>query len=369
MEKVFYSLGPENPELSTFCRYVTGGKAKVIFIDSETKLSESEKQKLIKKSRFIDFSHSLFREKNSKCFYGENEIHSIRIADEIIEPESDTHLPRNVQKKAENSDERLDTFIKNDPSFSIMIGNCESIKQVKRKIFSVKDRRCKVLFIGESGTGKTTAAEVLHKAGPDRNTDMIHLNVGSLQKDLVESTLFGSVKGAFTDAVDRTGLIPLAKNGMIFLDEIGEMPLDCQAKLLRVLDEGKFRRVGSDREEKTDARFVFATNKDLKELVKHKLFREDLYWRIAEFVIEIPPLRKRKEDLMMFADFFLKDINQREMLNKVLSESAKEKILEYDWPGNLRELKACLKIAAILSPEDVIKPQDIEFIWKQDPEP
>ncbi|MCR5614274.1 sigma-54-dependent transcriptional regulator [Treponema sp.] len=257
----------------------------------------------------------------------------------------------------------IDRKIQQNPAYSILVGQSELIKKVKRDIYFVKDKDCKVLFAGESGTGKSLAARVLHNVSQYGNKRFVNVNVGALHREMIETTLFGSVKGAYTDAQDRKGLISMASGGTLFMDEIGELPLSCQPQLLHALDCGSYRRVGSDKEELASTRFVFATNSNLKKLVSRKKFREDLYWRIAEFVIEIPALRERKEDIIQIAESFLAELNEQDYKNrKYLCPDAKDKLLSYNWPGNIRELRTCLKIATIYSKGDKIEASDIRFV-------
>lgn len=257
----------------------------------------------------------------------------------------------------------IDRQIEQDKVFCRLIGQSEKTKLLKRDIFCIKDKRCKVLISGESGTGKSLLAHVIHESSPVKNSQFVSVNVGALQKDLIESTLFGSVKGAFTDAVDRKGLMSLADGGTLFLDEISELPFSCQAKLLRAIDEGIYRKVGSDKEEKVNCRFICATNQNLKDLIKKKLFREDLYYRIAEFCINVVPLRERKEDILILAEHFLYEANLKSNLDKkYFSTEAKEKLLQYDWPGNIRELRTAVNVSIIYSQQTKILPCDIQFI-------
>ena len=360
MEKVYYSLNQDDPELSAFCRYLVDESPRMVFLNQEKNISDAEKKKIIANATFADFSYSLFRDRKNVNLYKDLPVNSINYLSDFIEAESDK-TPSQHKKIKKAFGEEFDEEIQKNRAFSSIIGHCEQIKQLKRKIYYVKDKECKVLFLGKSGTGKSSAVHALHKAGIYKDRKLVSLNVGALQKDLVETTLFGSVKGAFTDATDRKGLIALAEDGIIFLDEIGEMPLQCQTKLLRIFDEGIYRKVGSDKEEKTSARFVFATNKDLKQMVKEKQFREDLYWRIAEFVVEIPPLKERREDILLIADYFLDLINIKDRSRKFLSKDARDKLLCYDWPGNIRELQTCIKMATIYSSKDEIAASEISF--------
>lgn len=260
------------------------------------------------------------------------------------------------------NDELIDKEIEKNPVISRIIGRSERIKKLRRSIFCVKDKNCKILITGESGTGKSLAAHILHDSGLLKDKQLISVNVGAIQKDLIESTLFGSVRGAFTDAVDRKGLMTLADGGVLFLDEIAELPLSCQPKLLRVIEEGVYRRVGSDREEKIDCNFIFATNQNLKDLVRKKRFREDLYYRIAEFRIEVPSLRERKEDILLLAEYFLQESNSKSNIEKkYFTEEAKQRLLSYDWPGNIRELRTVVNVSTIYSQSEKILPGNIIF--------
>lgn len=287
------------------------------------------------------------------------------LRDQISEDSEAEQLFSDKSQKSSvrTKEDLIDSEIENSRIFEKLIGQSDRLKKLKRDIFCVKDKNCKVLIYGESGTGKSLVAHLIHESGPLKDRQLVSVNVGALQKDLIESTLFGSVKGAFTDAVDRKGLMSLADRGILFLDEIAELPVSCQAKLLRAIDEGVYRKVGSDKEEKVSCRFIFATNQNLKELVKSKLFREDLYYRIAEFCINVPSLRERKEDILLLAEYFLKESNSKSHLDKkYFTKEAKEKLLQYDWPGNIRELKTAVNVSTIYSHGTKILPGDIQFI-------
>lgn len=297
-------------------------------------------------------------------FQNENKNFNI-LRDQISEDLESEQLFADKSQKSlvRTKEELIDSEIENSRIFEKLIGQSENLRKLKRDIFCVKDKNCKVLIYGESGTGKSLVAHLIHESGPLKDRQLVSVNVGALQKDLIESTLFGSVKGAFTDAIDRKGLMSLADRGTIFLDEIAELPVSCQAKLLRAIDEGVYRKVGSDKEEKVNCRFIFATNQNLKELVKVKLFREDLYYRIAEFCINVPSLRERKEDILLLAEHFLRETNSKSILDKkYFTKEAKEKLLQYDWPGNIRELKTAVNVSTIYSQSSKIFPADIQFI-------
>lgn len=225
-----------------------------------------------------------------------------------------------------------------DPPF---IGRAPSIFELKKQIQLVSDSGIPLLIEGETGTGKEIVARNVHRLSSRRDEPLVIVNCMELPESLLQSELFGHIKGSFTGASrDRVGLIESAKGGTFFLDEIGEMPLSLQAVLLRVLQEKEVRRIGESRHRKVDVNFVFATNRDLTELVKNGKFREDLYFRISGFNLSIPPLRKRREDILLLAQHFLQ--KQAEALGSPspqISTGAAHKLLSYNWPGNVRELK------------------------------
>ncbi len=218
-----------------------------------------------------------------------------------------------------------------------------------------------VAIYGESGTGKEVLARAIHFAGERMENRFVAVNCAGIPPALFESELFGHVKGAFTGADrDREGKFELAQGGTILLDEIGDMPLDLQAKLLRVLEERVFEKVGSNKSIRADFRIIVATNKDLKQLVKEGKFREDLYHRINTFPITLPPLRERKEDIPLLVEYFIAQF--RKELGKRLpgvSQKAMEVLIDYEWPGNIRELKNCLERAAILVEDELIQPEHL----------
>lgn len=208
-----------------------------------------------------------------------------------------------------------------------------------------------VLITGASGTGKELIAHEIHKRSDRSERRMIRVNCSSIPRELYESEFFGHVKGAFTGAVkDRAGRFELAHEGTLFLDEVGEIPLELQSKLLRVLQEGTFERVGDERTRNTDVRIIAATNRDLKREVEEGRFREDLYYRLNVFPIEVPPLRKRKEDIPLLAAHFL-ELNARKLNfpKPKLSHANMNQLQTYDWPGNVRELQNVIERAVITS--------------------
>ena len=227
-----------------------------------------------------------------------------------------------------------------------------------------------VLITGESGTGKELIARAVHDASTRADKSFVTVNCGRLDAHTAESELFGHMQGAFTSAVKaRAGLFELADNGTLFMDEISEMPLDVQVKLLRVLETGTFRRLGGSRDIKVDVRFVFASNKKLTDCVERGSFREDLYHRINLLPIDLPPLRDRKEDILPLALHFLKDFAGRWESEWEITAEALVGLCAYHWPGNIRELKNTIRRACILATEPVISADLLPFATPKAPLP
>ena len=218
-----------------------------------------------------------------------------------------------------------------------------------------------ILISGPSGTGKELFSEQIHKYSARFDRAFIRVNCAAIPENLIESELFGHVKGAFTDAVnDHIGRFELADNGTIFLDEIGELPISMQAKLLRVIQHGTFEKVGSNISEKVDVRIIAATNRKLNEEVESGNFREDLYYRLNVLPLEVPPLKKRREDILTLANHFLEKFNIKNNKNIIgFSSSSVEAMLSYSWPGNIRELENSVERAVIITMSDSIGPQDL----------
>jgi len=239
-----------------------------------------------------------------------------------------------------------------------ILGQSDKIKNIKQQIkeFAKFDSET-VLITGESGCGKELAARALHNISPRSEREFIEINCASIPDTLLESELFGYEKGAFTDAKNRkTGLFERADKGTLFLDEIGEMNLALQAKLLRVIENKKIRRLGSTEEHEINVRIIAATNKDMKQAIANREFREDLYYRLNVLRIEMPALRERDNDVLDFADYFLKMFNGKFNKNiKGFSEEAQRLLLQYDWPGNVRELKNMVERICILQKEPQIE--------------
>jgi len=242
-----------------------------------------------------------------------------------------------------------------------IIGESATIRQVTSLVTRISDGDATVLITGESGTGKELVARAVHQLGPRKDEPFVAVNCGAVPANLLESELFGHVKGAFTDARrDRPGLFVQAGAGTIFLDEIGEMPLDMQVKLLRVLQERRVRPVGGDEEHAFSARVVCATNRDLETEVEENRFRQDLYYRVNVVTIEVPPLRSRGSDVLALATHFLKRIadRSRKTVSGIAPDAAR-KLLDYDWPGNVRELENGMERAVALARSTEITLDDL----------
>ena len=235
----------------------------------------------------------------------------------------------------------------------LLVGDSHPMRQVSHIIRMVGGRRATVLITGESGTGKEVAARALHLAGPRRRGPLVAFNCCAFPENLLEAELFGHVRGAFTGALQsRTGRFERAHGGTLFLDEIGEMPLDLQAKLLRVLQEREFERLGSSETVRVDVRVVAATNCDLRARVEEGRFREDLFYRLNVVPIQMPPLRARPEDIPALAAHFAGRICAAEGIPlKRLTDHALERLRSYSWPGNVRELENAIEVAIALSGE------------------
>lgn len=245
----------------------------------------------------------------------------------------------------------LQNELKSERDFDDIIGDSKALNKVLDQVRQVAETDSTVLIYGESGTGKEAIAHAIHQLSPRKDKALIKVNCGAISQSLVESELFGHVKGAFTSAIsDHRGYFELADGGSIFLDEIGELSLDIQVKLLRVLQEQEIQPVGSSKVITVDVRIIAATNKDLSELVQQKLFRMDLFYRLNVFPITIPPLRQRMEDLPLLIDHFIKVFSAK--LNKRLSgisDKSLKLLQSYAWPGNIRELQNVIERSAILS--------------------
>jgi DNA-binding NtrC family response regulator len=254
-------------------------------------------------------------------------------------------------------------------AFHNLIGKSPSMQEIYAKIEQVADSRTTVLITGESGTGKELVAKAIHYNSSRRDRPFIALNCAALPETLIESELFGHEKGSFTDATARrVGQFELANSGTLFLDEIGDLSATTQAKLLRVLQEREFTRIGGVQSIKVDVRIIAATNKNLDELVRKGLFREDLYYRINVIALYLPPLRNRGEDIALLARHFLaKRIEEEKRPAQDFSKEALELITRYPWPGNVREMENIVEQAFIWSKgSSIITPEHLPAVLRTD---
>ena len=265
-----------------------------------------------------------------------------------------TTLRREVQKKYSFRDS--------------ILGESQAIKTVYDRIEKALSTNITVIISGETGTGKELVAKAIHYNSKRKDKSFVTVNVSAIPSDLIESELFGHEKGSFTGAAyRRIGRFEEADGGTLFLDEIGEMELSLQAKLLRVLQEKEIVRIGSNKPVRTDCRIVVATNKNLKEEVKKGNFREDLYYRLLGLPIELPPLRERENDILILARYFIgKFCEENNILSKKLSVQGQKKLMNYPFPGNVRELKSVIELAVTLSANDEIEPADL-VVDRSDP--
>lgn len=247
---------------------------------------------------------------------------------------------------------------------SSFVGRSEAIKEITQLLLKLANTDPRMILItGESGTGKGLAARVLHFNGVRAQKPILELNCAAIPESLLETELFGHEAGAFTDAKKmKKGIFELADGGTIFLDEIADMSLSTQAKLVKVIEERTFRRIGGTRNISVDVRIIAATNRSLKELVSKKLFREDLYHRLNVISFEMPPLRSRRDDIPMLTDYFVEYFNNELHKNiKVVPEGVREDFLDYAWPGNVRELRSTIERAALLSDGVILNPTYIKL--------
>src|SRR5438876_6674399 len=256
-----------------------------------------------------------------------------------------------ARHRAEEENVQLKRALKQRYNFENIVGKSEPMLKIFDLVAQVATSRSTVLLQGESGTGKEVIAKAVHLNSPRRDRPFVPVNTGSMPTDLLESTLFGHVKGAFTSAVaSKKGLFEVADKGTLFLDEIATMGMETQAKILRVLQDRKFMHLGGIQEIQVDVRIIAATNVDLRQLVREGRFREDLFYRLNVISIELPPLRQRKEDIPLLVDFFLKKYaEENERPVRHITPEALRPLMVYSWPGNVRELENVIERAVVLS--------------------
>lgn len=277
--------------------------------------------------------------------------------DYISKGDEDDHIHVVVERAVEKAQmqsklQHLEQRMESQYSFENIVGESEAIQEAKQMARKGARSDISVLLQGETGTGKELFAQAIHQASPRKNSPFVALNCSAFPKDLLESELFGYKKGAFTGAdQSKKGLLEEADGGSLFLDEIGQMDVNLQAKLLRFLENKTFTKLGDTKQQSVNIRIIAATNKNLKEEAENGDFRNDLYYRLAGFTIDIPPLRERKEDISMLANFFLGRVNNRV---EDIDENVLDLLEEYTWKGNIRELKNVIERAAILAEGDRI---------------
>ena len=297
----------------------------------------------------------------------ERAVEAMRLGayDFIVKPFENVDLLRSVGKAIEHNtlvreNVRLSQSLAPHYHFDNLIGQSIAMRAVFDKIKRVTNSKSTVLLFGESGSGKELVARAIHFNGPRCGRPFLAVNCGAMTASLAESELFGHERGAFTGANARhQGMFEQANTGTLFLDEVGELPIDLQTKLLRVLDTQEVRRVGSEKTFRVDVRILAATNRDLKSEVKHGRFREDLFFRLSVVRIDIPPLRERGEDVRLLAEAYLQElVKEGSMHGKRFVPATLELLKRYQWPGNVRELHNAVAHAALMAQQEEIQPDD-----------
>jgi len=272
-----------------------------------------------------------------------------------LETASDTEIVPPSSNVTE--DLRLDEEVRREADFQGIVGKSSTLRQLLEMVKTVAPSDSTVLLLGETGTGKELIARAIHKRSGRRERTLVKVNCAAIPTGLLESELFGHERGAFTGAIaQKVGRLELADGGSLFLDEIGDIPLELQPKLLRVLQEREFERLGSTRTKKVDVRVVAATHRDLETMIVDKQFRSDLYYRLNVFPITIPPLRERPEDIPLLVQHFVQQTARN--MNKAIdtiSCDTMDALTQYSWPGNIRELENVIERAVILSPGPVLR--------------
>jgi formate hydrogenlyase transcriptional activator len=274
---------------------------------------------------------------------------------EDLRPKSDPRITHDI--------DRIDNAVNPKTDFEGIIGRSSGLRRVLQMVETVAWGDSTVLLLGETGTGKELIARAIHSHSPRRDRTFVKLNCAAIPTGLLESELFGHERGAFTGAIaQKIGRLELAHQGSLFLDEIGDIPLELQPKLLRALQEREFERLGSTRTQKVDVRIVAATHRDLEGMILEKQFRSDLYYRLNVFPIRVPPLRERSEDIPLLVQHFVQQATRRmrKTIDTIPSETM-DALIRHRWPGNIRELENVVERAVILSPGPVLRlsPRDL----------
>jgi formate hydrogenlyase transcriptional activator len=273
-------------------------------------------------------------------------------------------LRPNTDSKIRLDIDGIDEPVNSETGFEEIIGRSSGLRRVLQMVETVAWGDSTVLLLGETGTGKELVARAIHSHSPRRDRPFVKLNCAAIPTGLLESELFGHERGSFTGAIaQKIGRLELAHQGSLFLDEIGDIPLELQPKLLRVLQEREFERLGSTRTQKVDVRIVAATHRDLEGMILEKQFRSDLYYRVNVFPIHVPPLRERPEDIPLLVQHFVEQATRRmrKTIDTIPSETV-DALMRYRWPGNIRELENVIERAVILSPGPVLRlsPRDLK---------
>jgi len=291
--------------------------------------------------------------------------------DYITKPFNYDALELSLKRAAEKfslitKNRQLSEVIEKRLHFADIIGSSERMEEVFSLISKVANSNANILIQGESGTGKELVAQAIHYKSSRKEGPLIAVNCAAIPRELMESELFGHVKGAFTGAIaDKRGKFELADGGSIFLDEIGDLDISLQAKILRALQEREFERVGGTQPIRVNIRLIAASNKDLTKAMKNGSFREDLFYRLSVIPLRIPPLRERSEDIPYLAEHFLKKYNQENGKDiKGIDPEAMEAIKAYDWPGNVRELENCMERAVVMAEADWIRLSDLPLVLR-----
>jgi len=331
---------------------VTSGRLQEINSDGE--FQNEERQLTTRSGKVLDLLTSAIAERNAAG----KVVRMLVASKDVTERNRAEHALRStlvenarLREELERERDYLREEVNVALNFGRMVGKSPALKHMLAQVEAVAETPASVLILGESGVGKELVARAIHARSPRADAPLVKVNCASIPKELFESEFFGHIKGAFTGAhKDRVGRFQLAHGGTIFLDEVGEIPVELQSKLLRVLQESEFERVGDDITRSVDVRVIAATNRDLEKLVLEGTFREDLFYRLSVFPIEVPPLRKRKEDVIQLAQHFLeRTCNDFGRQTMKLTRSQARQIQNYNWPGNVRELKNVIERAVILS--------------------
>ncbi len=304
----------------------------------------------------------------------ESAVESMKLGafDYLTKPFNPDELKLKVSRALERKNQRseinyLRREVKEKYRFENILGHSDAMQSLLKKVAKVARSDATILIMGESGTGKELIAKAIHNNSPRKENPFIVVNCGALPRELLESELFGHLKGSFTGAItNKKGLLEEANKGSFFLDEVGELEPAIQAKLLRVLQDGSFRRLGANRETSVDVRFLSATNSDLEKAVAEGTFRQDLFYRLNVITLWLPPLRERREDIPLLANHFLqKYADKLGVVVDRISKAALSQLVAYSWPGNIRELENVIEQAVVLSSGQSVAVEDIQAKLRQ----